>query len=76
MAYKNQLLLRDRDGRAWGKINAFIKWKDGTSNVWVPESGQAGFTGSGEIEYIEVAGQKHYQHQRVNNDGVIVIRKR
>lgn len=58
-----------------GQDQCFIKWKDGTSNVWAPESGQAEFTGSGEIEYIEVAGQKHYQHQRVNNDGVIVIRK-
>ncbi len=75
MAYKNQLLLRDRDGRPWGKVNAYVKWADGISNVWVPDSGTAEFVGSGEIEYIEVAGRKYRQGLRVNNDGVIVIRK-
>lgn len=76
MAYKNQLLLRDRNGRPWGKVEAFIKWSGGTSRVWVPESGQVEFTGSGQIEYIEVAGHKYPQYRRVNNDGVIVIEKR
>lgn len=76
MAYPNQLLLRDRDGRPWGKVDAHIKWKDGRSTVWVPESGNAEFLGSGEIETITVAGEEYLVHLRVNNDGQIVIKRK
>ena len=76
MAYTNQILLRDRNGKPWGKVEAFIKWKDGTSRVWISESGTADFQGSGEIEYIEIAGEKHLQSRRVNNDTPIVIQTR
>lgn len=66
------LIVQDRRGNPYGKVNAFIKWSDGTSNVWVPDSGRATFSTTGTIEYIEIAGKKHYQG-RVRDGDVIRI---
>lgn len=55
----NRLILRDRRGYPWGKVEATIRWRGGGfSKAWVSESGRGEFGGSGYIDEIIVAGEK------------------
>lgn len=71
-----QILLRYKSDRAYGKVDVFIKWRDGTSKVWVPDSGIAEINNVGFIEYVEFAGMKHPQHLQVSHGDTIVLKKK
>lgn len=55
----NRLILKERRGYPWGKVEATIRWRGGGfSKVWVDSQGRGEFSGTGHIDYVTVAGEK------------------
>ena len=69
----NRLILRDRRKDPWVKVSARIFWEGGgQDSVWVDESGNGEFGGSGVVSHVIVAGEKMTILQRVNGSTSIV----
>ena len=69
----NRLVLRDRKKNPWGKVNARVFWEGGgQDSVWVNESGNGEFSGTGVVSYISVASEKISIVQRVDGNTSIV----
>lgn len=69
----NRLILRDRRKDPWGKVTARVFWEGGgQDSVWVNESGNGEFNGTGVVSYIDVAGEKISIVQKVDGGTSIV----
>ncbi|MCZ7670431.1 MAG: hypothetical protein M5U34_26360 [Chloroflexi bacterium] len=69
----NRLILRDRRKDPWGKVNARIFWEGGgQDNIWVNESGNGEFSGTGIVSDVEVAGEKISIVQKVDGSTSII----
>jgi hypothetical protein len=69
----NRLILRDRRKEPWGKVNVRLFWEGGGQDgVWVDESGNGEFGGTGVVSHIIVAGETIAITKRVDGRASIV----
>lgn len=69
----NRLILRDRRKDPWGKVNVRLFWEGGgQSSVWVDESGNGEFNGTGIVSHIIAADEKIVLMDKVNGSSSIV----
>ncbi len=71
----NRLLLRDRRNDVWGNVSVRLFWEGGGQDgVWVNGGGSGDFSGSGIVDYVDVAGEKIGVSQRVDGNSTIVVK--
>jgi hypothetical protein len=57
----NKLIVVDRNGYPWGKIEVVIRWAGGgIDHVWINEDGMGEFGGTGVISEIKAPGETIY----------------
>ena len=66
----NRLILKERRGYPWGKVEATIRWRGGGfSKVWVDSQGRGEFSGTGFIDHVIVAGENIHDVHPLKVDG-------
>lgn len=73
----NQLILKDRRGEPWGKVDVRLFWQGGGQDkFWVNDRGVGEFGGSGIVSHITVAGEQIGVGQKVDGNSSIVVMSR
>jgi hypothetical protein len=71
----NTLILIDRREDPWKRVNVTLVWKGGGyDHVWVDESGQGKFNGSGTVIEVQAPGEKISVYKEVNGDTTFVAK--
>ena len=69
----NTLILVDKGGNPWKKVNVRIEWNGGGyDHVWVDESGRGSFSGTGTVNAVHAPGEVIYQRQVVKGDTTFI----
>lgn len=74
---KNTLILIDRRGDPWKKVNVTIIWKGGgRDHVWINDSGRGEFSGTGIVIEVQAPGETIPQYASVNGSSTIVAKSK
>ena len=69
----NRLILRDRRKDPWGKVNVRLFWEGGGQDrIWIDESGNGSFGGSGVVSHIVAGGETIHIVEKVNGSSTII----